>query len=325
MEGLDKLDRRILFELDCNSRQTMSELARKIRQGRDRVEYRVERLVDRGIIRKFTTSVNLSSLGFRIYKTYLRLENNKPRVQEFVTYLRNHPRVYWLALSDGGWDLLIAIFAKDPKEYYDIHQQILSAYNEIVLNFGMYTLVQIFVHRKHYFFGKGKDYSIVGGSPGTAVIDATDYAVLKQLSADSRSSVTEIAEKINSTPAIVKYRIEKMESERVITGHRIEVDLRKLNMQFFKTQLFLRSYDAELQSKFCDYCAANPHITYYIQQLGDCTIELEMEVADYEQYNTIIEEIRTEFSRLVRNFQTVMIRKSYFNWVPQDLKISKTS
>ncbi|MFN8390998.1 MAG: winged helix-turn-helix transcriptional regulator [Bdellovibrionota bacterium] len=319
MLELDRLDRKILFELDHNSRQTTSDLARKLRQGRDRVEYRLERLIEQKIVRGFTTSVNIYKLGFTLYKTYLRLENDKTRVAEFVTYLRSHPRVYWIALCDGGWDLMIAVFARNAKEFYEIHSTILSAYNEIVLNFGMYTLVEILMFRKNYLAGKGKDSFVVGGSPGSSRIDATDYEILKILSGDSRRPVVDIARTIESTAAIVKYRIERLEREGIITGYRTELDLRKLNMLFFKAQLFLRSYDLNLQARLREYCASNPYITYYIQQLGDCTIELEMEVPDYGQYNAIIEEIRSEFSRLVRNFQTAMVRRSYFNWVPRDL------
>jgi len=110
-----------------------------------------------------------------------------------------------------------------------------------------------------------------------------------------------------------------MERSGPITGYRVEIDLERLGMLFFKTQLFLRSYDTALPTQLELWCRNNPHVTYYIRQLGDCTIELEMEVFDYQQYYSII---RVQFSRLVRNFQTVLVRKSYFNWVPQDLDVS---
>lgn len=319
--ALDRLDRRILFELDRNSRRSFSDLSRAIRQGRDRVEYRTQRLVDEKVIRRFTTSVNLYRLGFTIYKTYLRLENNKARVQEFLEYLQAHPRVYWIALTDGSWDLMIAVFARHPREFHEIHSSILSKFNDIVLNFSMYTIADMRVYRKHYLVGRGEEYSRVGGEPESAEIDTTDYALLKLLSNDSRLSFVELADRAKVTAAIAKYRIEQMEKEELITGYRVELDLSKLGMLFFKTQLFLRSYDLQLHKRFRAWCGQNPHITYFIQQLGDCTVELEMEVADYGQYWGIIEEIRGEFSRLVRNFQTVLIRKAYFNWVPQDLTL----
>lgn len=44
----------------------------------------MEQLVERKVLRRCTTSVNLYRLGFTIFKSYLRLENNKRRVQELV-------------------------------------------------------------------------------------------------------------------------------------------------------------------------------------------------------------------------------------------------
>lgn len=321
LEELDRLDRRILFELDKNSRQSYSELARSLKQGRDRVEYRVQRMREEKIIRGFTAAVDLYRLGFTIFKTYLRLENNKARVQEFVEYLRNHPRVYWIALTDGSWDLMIAVFARHAEEFHRIHQSILSAFNEIVLHFGMYTLTDLWVYRKSYLVGRGQDHFRVGAVGEPMEIDATDYALLKLLSRDSRQSYAELADQAKVTAAVARYRIEQMEKRRLIVGYRVEIDLNRIGMLFFKTQLFLRSYDEALHTRFREWCGKNPHITYYIHQLGDCTIELEMEVLDYEDYNRIIDEIRGEFSRLIRNFQTVLVRKAYFSWVPQDLDL----
>ena len=42
---LDKIDRRILIELDSNARRPISELAHLVREGRDRVGYRMERFL----------------------------------------------------------------------------------------------------------------------------------------------------------------------------------------------------------------------------------------------------------------------------------------
>lgn len=322
MKQPDKLDRRILSELDLNSRQTVSDLARRLRQGRDRVEYRIDQLTERGVLRGFSASLNIYRLGFTIFKSYLRLENDKKRVQALVGYLRKHPRIYWLALCDGSWDLMIAVFARNASEFQKIHSEIVNAFNEIVLNFSMYTLVEVNMCRKGFFLGKGAGHYLIGGEPGAERIDEVDYQILKILSDDARRSVVQIAEDIGSTTAVVKYRIDRLERRNIVTGYNIEVDLQQLEMMFFKTQLFLRNYTSTLRQEFRDYCLQNPYINCYIEQLGDSTLEIELQVHDYEHYNEIIDEIRGSFAKLVRNFQTVLIRETYFNWVPRDLVIS---
>src|SRR5689334_6199716 len=104
-EHLDHYDRRILFELDCNSRRSLSELSRKVRLGRDLVTYRIERMKDSGVLKKCTAMINPYKLGMTAYKTYIKLEANKERRAQFLAYLDKHPRTSWLAECYGKWDV----------------------------------------------------------------------------------------------------------------------------------------------------------------------------------------------------------------------------
>lgn len=324
MENLDKLDRKILSQLDANARQPLSQLARSVRQGRDRVDYRVARLEQRKILTGYTVSVNLYRLGFTIFKCYLRLENERPRVQAMVEFLKNHARIYWVALCDGSWDLMIAVFARSPREFHTILSDIVTRFNEIVLNFSIYTLVEIDMFQKGFFIGQAGRSVLIGGEPRQTEIDKTDYGILRILSRDAREPTVEIARALKTTQAIVQYRIERMEKEGVITGYATEVDLNRLDMLFFKTQFFLRNYTLMQRNELRAYCAQNPYVTCYIEQLGDSTLELELTVHDYEHYNDIVEEIRSSFTKLIRNYQSVLVRQTFFNWVPRDLELASS-
>ena len=54
----------------------------------------------------------------------------------------------------------------------------------------------------------------------------------------------------------------------------------------------------------------------FIRQLGDCMIELEMGVENYQQLNEIVSDIRQRFSPFVRAIDTMFIRKQSYKWVP---------
>ena len=47
MIKLDLKDRKILYNLDINSRQTFKELARKVGLSKDSVKYRIDKLVEK--------------------------------------------------------------------------------------------------------------------------------------------------------------------------------------------------------------------------------------------------------------------------------------
>ena len=53
MVNLDKKDRKLVYELDCNSRQTIQQLANKVGLSKDAVKYRINRLLQNQIIKSF--------------------------------------------------------------------------------------------------------------------------------------------------------------------------------------------------------------------------------------------------------------------------------
>ncbi len=319
VEKLDSIDRDILYELDHDSRQSLAELSRKLQLGRERVGYRLKRLEERNIIRKFTTSVNPYKFGLVIYKTYVQLENNKKRISRFIEYLAKHPRIYWYAESDGSWDLMFAIFGKSPLDFHTIQSEILSRFNDIIIGFSVYPIVQALFFRKNYLRGVGTDSFPFGGEPANHVLTSLDFNLLRELSQNSRLTAIELAERVDSTPIIVRNRVTKLEELGIIVGYRIELNLEKIGMRFIKAQLHLRNYEARVENEIREYCKMNPHIILFIQQLGDCFVEIEFEVNDYSQFNGFVDEIRERFPKYIRRVDSIMIRKETYKWMPFDI------
>lgn len=319
MSELDLLDRRILFELDRNSRQPVSEIARTLRQGRDRVEYRIERLIERKIVRKFVVSVNIYKLGYTLYKIYFRLENRKERISEFIAHLRSHPRTYWIAWCYGGWDLTLVVFARDAHEFHELHSQILSQFNDVVLNFSAYTLVNFKTYSRDYLAKARGNHFVIGGKPQKLPLDDIDLRILRLLAKDSRTQAVKIGEQVGLTHQMVRARIDRLEHSGIISGYRIEINLEKIGMMLFKTQFYLRNYGLGLREQLVSYCDKNPRIVAYIEQVGDCNLEIEMEAGSYGEFEESIDLIRSEFSTLIRNFQSMLLRKTHRYPVPDDI------
>ena len=221
MAEIDEIDCRILSELSENCRQPLSTLSSKIRLSRDRVKYRVKKLEDRGVITKYATSVNPYKFHHCLYKTYMRLENDKVRILQLRNFLEKHPRAYWVAESYGRWDLMLATFAKNPKEFHTIQDEILGKFSDIILSFGVYVLIDVWYFSRVYLSGYSIDQFFFGGSPELLEVNKLDFEILKLLSADARLSITEIAKQVDSSNATISYRINRLEELGVIAGYRV--------------------------------------------------------------------------------------------------------
>ncbi len=82
MNNLSAIDRKILYELDKNSRQPFSVLAKKLRMSRTALEYRVKQLQEKNILKQFVTLVRPNAFGYQYYKIYLQLQNLNSEKEE---------------------------------------------------------------------------------------------------------------------------------------------------------------------------------------------------------------------------------------------------
>ncbi len=313
---LDKFDRNLLYQLDGNARLSTSELARTLKQGRDRVEYRLTRLKELGILKGCTVTINPYRLGLTLYKTYLKLSQKHTAFEKIIKYLTDHPRVYWIADCDGRWDLIFSTFARSPFEFHAIQHEILDRFSDLIISSNVFTLVNVWVNRLGYLVGEGAPSFVIGGEPSEQIIDPIEWKILRLLSKDARMPISEIARQVKTTEMVVRYRLEGLEKSGLILGYRASVNLEKLGMMFFKAQIYLKELNKQELKVFRKYCQNHPNITFFIEQIGECDIEIELEVDSYQTYTEVINEIRKRFSRLIRNIETVLINDAFFKWVP---------
>jgi len=327
--SLDTYDRRILFELDCNSRRPLSELSRRVRLGRDLVISRLERMHSSGILRGCSALINPYKLGYTIYKTYLKLEANRERWSKLVAFLNAHPNTFWLAECYGSWDLIWGIAARSPKEAYDIQNQLFSDFSDVVTTYNVYTFVNNWWFPKKHLLGTAKGTEVgwqfkmpevaLGTAPDEHTLDEIEAGLVALLSANARLSATELAERLGTTTAIVKYRLEKLERIGVIAGYRADIDRSLLGMTLFNVQVQPRSYDAAKEQEFHNYCRSHPQVLEYIQQLGECKLELVIEASGYGEFSAVIDELRERFAGYIRTIDYLMVKRDLCHRTPRCL------
>jgi Lrp/AsnC family leucine-responsive transcriptional regulator len=327
--SLDAYDRKILFELDCNSRRSLSEVSRRVRLGRDLVEHRLERLHKQGVLRACRALINPYKLGYTIYKTYLKLEPIRDRWSQLLMFLNNNPATFWLAESYGSWDLVWGIAARTPKEAYDIQSKLFSDFSDVIVKYNVYTFVNNWWFPKKYLMSssvgeiQGWNFTMpeftVGTAPAEYELDAIERGMIAMLSNNARLSVTELAHVLGTTPSIIKYRLEKLEQSGIIAGYRTDIDRSLLGMTLFNVQVQPTNFDTSKEAEFQNYCRAHPQILEYIQQLGDCKLELVIEARDYTQFSAVIDELRDRFSHFIRGIDYLMIKRDLFHRTPRIL------
>ena len=88
MENIDLKDRKILYHLDINSRQSFSQIGKKVGLHKDVVAHRVKKLQEAGIITRFYPVLDMYKLGYTTTRLYFELEEiEKQREREFIAFV----------------------------------------------------------------------------------------------------------------------------------------------------------------------------------------------------------------------------------------------
>lgn len=314
-EKLDLTDRKILAELDKNCRISNSALGKKVHKSREAVKYRIQQLQNRGIITGFITSINPNKLGYYMFKVYLKLENISEEREKFFSELKQNKDIYWMGISDGAFDCVFAILSRSIPEYFSKINYLLSKWQHIIVSKILGTMVDTRQYNKKFFTNdKEGEFVIFGGDVVDNKVDELDFKILTILANEARIPLTELARKVNSTVEIIRGRIKKLEEKEIILNYRIAVDFNKLGLEFFKAIIYFRTLSEKDERALFEWMKRQSNSLYYIRSLAPWEVEFEFAVESYQQFNSIINDLRRRFPNVIRNYEHLIM--IYETWMP---------
>ena len=324
-EKLDKIDQRILFELDKNCRISDNRIAKIVGRSRESVGYRIKRLQEKGILQGFITSINPSKYGYMFFKLYFQLANIPKERERFFEYMKKLPGLYWLGVNDGVWDTHATLYAKDVKEFYDIKNRIYSEFKDLIIKRDTGVLVNVRQYKKKYVLEDGEN---IGGYSSSAMfsddvvmneIDDLDKKILNILLNDGRIPLVELTKKAGSTVDIVRGRMKKLEEKGIIIQYRTAIDHTKLGFVFFKAFLYFNNLSKSDEKRLFEYAKEHPSIVYLIRQVSSWDVELELVCKSYEDFTATMNDIRGKFSNSMRNYESVLMKEDIWVFGKRDI------
>jgi Lrp/AsnC family transcriptional regulator, leucine-responsive regulatory protein len=311
---LDKIDRKILFELDKDCRITDTQLAKRVGRSREAVKYRINQLIEKGVIEKFITSINHSKLGITYYKIFLQLENIPEEKDKLFRFISNHKKVPWHGICSGVWDYIIGVSAKSALEFDEIKNEIFSKFKHLIIKKEIGVMIETKQYLKKYLLEKDSEEKSFAGEIIDTPIDEVDQRILDVLANDARAPIVSLADKAKCSVKTAITRIRKLEEKGIILSYRVSININKIGLEFFKVILYYRSISKEEEKNLLVYLRNLPQSIYYIKMISPWDAELELIVNNYQDLNKIIDDLRKEFHYIIRNHEVVEITKE--NWLP---------
>jgi len=326
MVKIDLKDRRIIYELALNARQSASKIAKKVGLSPQLVEYKIKRLEKLKVITGYYTCIDISKIGYSIFKIYLKLQNlDEEKENDMIKNLKDNPNITWVGKCDGPWDMYLVIWSKNVFQFNDIFTEINNKYSfyfskkSIIAN----TKVLQFM-RKYLAPSKDQiDYSKIewAGEISEEILDKTDFQILLTISQNARMSDSEIGKKLGISRKVVAYHIKKLIEKKIIYAFKPFLNGDLLNFKTYKLFLTIQSLTPDKEKKLVSFLNQHPNVIELVYCMGNWEIEMDIESPSIDVNHDLIRQLRNKFTDVVREVETMLIYKSYkYDYLPEGLK-----
>ncbi|HLC65696.1 MAG TPA: winged helix-turn-helix transcriptional regulator [Candidatus Nanoarchaeia archaeon] len=308
---LDRVDRKILSEIETDSRIATSMLARKARVSRTVAEYRLKQMEEKGIIRGYYTLVDPSRFGLTVWKLWISLHSSSLEQKEkFFSYVENHPRIWWYAECAGVYDAVICVLCSSPHDFNNFFSTLQEKHGSMISKSATLINVSFEYHTRGYLLNKPSRLieSSFQEKPLTKKISEDAVKLLKLLSNNSRMKYSELAERSGRNVKTIKNLLKELKKSGIIVYYRPSIDAARFGYEYYKVLLYLNNPRGILPS-LVYWCRLQKNITAVISCVGPWQLELEIEIDTFRNLCSLLTELKDKFPDVLRSYETLLLTK----------------
>ena len=139
-------------------------------------------------------------------------------------------------------------------------------------------------------------------------LDKTDRQIINVLLKNSRLSNQEISKQLGLSHDAIRYRIEKLLRDGVITKFSIEVDPAKLGLSVWGDLIIsVWNLNPKRYAEFINYLKDNPNIAAVWNLSGRYEWFIEIYTTDLRKFNEIAHDIKLKFSDIIKDMESAFV------------------
>ena len=314
LNKLDLKDKRLLYELDLDSRQSFNELGKKLSLSKSSVIYRINNMQKSGIIKQYHTVLDIGKLGYISFRLYIKLQNSTPeKEQEIIDFLKNKEIVTWIVSVDGDYNIGCLILVKTISEMNVLWKELLNKYVNYLEERQLTIMTKVAYFSRAYLLDLKENIYEINfiTEPRNIDIDDTDKEILKLLVPNARISIIEVSRKLKITPKTTINRVKALEQKKIIIGYKTVFNLELLGYQYYKVLFRLHNVVNEKLQQFKRYIKVHPNIVYDDEVLGGDDIEIEVQVKDNNELRALINDIKLKFADMIKSYKILLFYKEH--------------
>lgn len=294
---LDKKDRKILYELEKDSRQSYGRIAKKTGLSKEVVLYRVKNLEKSGIIKGYLTEINTYKAGYKLYPVLIKFQDMPSEEEKKIyTYLKKSKSLGWAVTCEGRWDLNLVLRVRNAKEVADF-------FDDFESKFGHYINEKAFMHTisLNYFkrnFGLNKEArEIITTEEGAeeTTLSEKEQKFLRAISGDARKPIKDLADEVGISAPTAIAMLKKLEQNKIIQGYRVFTGFEARGYTYYKIWLSLKNMTKKDWKSLYGSLRFDPYVLWATRTMGHYDFSIELEVPNLNEFRNFVSRLKEKF------------------------------
>ncbi len=300
--NLDSYDRKIMAQLELDSSQAISNIAKKIKRSKEFVNFRIKRLEKEDILQGYSAIIDMSKFGYFTFRIYIKWQNSTEKEkQQFYDYIKIKQNIWTTTVLHGKWDFAFFMGVKSIQEFHKLWDQIQLDYKHKIAETKIAIYAPIYNYNKRFFSENKKIIERVYGNGPVIDFDFNDEKLVSLLAQDIRAPHREIAQKLKLSTETVRKKIKFLEQKKVIVGYKINPNLQKMGFQGYRVDFALNSVSRN--KELFEYIKQHKYFYQINKSIGGSDFECEVIVKSLTHLLEILEETVKRFSSVIKSYE----------------------
>ena len=306
MVEIDLKDRKILYQLDLNCRQSNAQIGKRVGLSKQVVDYRIKRMEVEGIITGYWTNIDSYRFGYQVYRYYLVTQNvTSSKKDEMILRIADYKNTWVACGLKGNYDLDAIIWVKNIPEFYQFWDKFNEEYGDYIAEKIFSVYLEADVYPLSFLLGdeypkKDRQNPQHNGLMNPISITEEDGILLKEIADNGRISLVDLADKLHCSSQAVHYRLKQLQEKGIIQGFHIGIDIKKLGYEHYKVDIWLKELSKRREIR--KYIQENPHVTFINTSAGYADLEIEFNIVNLDKLIGYMDELQAKFPNAIRKF-----------------------
>lgn len=306
-----QLDRTLAFikALQLDARGSILEAGRSAELSAAAARQLYSRLIESCVLRPMLIW-NPFRVGAKDYTIYYSLSAEARRKQKDVlAILRDLPPINWASELSGEYQISMCVRHTNTTD-------LVHFLDELSARFPAYFSKRILALSLGWtFFQRCFDRQL--RQPRCALtasfldepirIDEADWALIRTLEMNPLGTLRELSEALNTPVATIAYRLDKLQSSRVILGTIYRVNLSQFGYYPFRALIQVEEQNPDVRQAFYEFAAQRPEVTTLDVSLGHWDFELRIELKDPSLINHFSDDLLSRRNLRVASVQIIAL------------------